>query len=109
MFIYFQTAFFTKKIGKSPKSTICTNFSEQLKKITKNQKMKEKLSTLKKVKKSGKESYQRSYPHYPHFFYPNVWVYIVNLETYVLYKSDKIPFTAKNVKFSLTLLMSKYR
>lgn len=109
MFIYFQTASLRKKFKKSLKSAICTNFLSSLKKIDKNKKRVEKLSTSKKGKKGAKVSYQRSYPHYPHFFCPIMWVYIVNLETYVLYKSDKIPFTAKNVKFSLTFLMSKYR
>lgn len=69
----------------------------------------EKLSTFKNDEKGGKVSYQRSYPHYPHFFPPIFMVYIVKSKTYVLYKSDKIPFTQKNVKIHLTSLKSKYR
>lgn len=49
----------------------------------------EKLSTLMNNRKGLKVSYQRSYPHYPHFLGLFWMVYIEKMKTDVLYKSDK--------------------
>lgn len=107
--IFSDSAFGNMTSKKRFKSTICTNFVLSSKKINQILKPNEKLSTFENDEKGGKVSYQRSYPHYPHSFPPIFMVYIVKSKTYVLYKSDKIPFTQKNVKIRLTLLKSKYR